>query len=185
MNVPRSRTALLTLAVIAAVAVALVAPSGICQPPAEPAEPAAPPAEPAEPAAPPAEPAAPAAPPAEPAAPAAPAVPQSGLAVAEIIFASGIDRANLAVIDPASEFDADVQQVVCYTRITGAQESTVVTHAWYYEGKTKAKVELAVGSASWRTYSTKQIQPTWTGQWEVKVLDESGAVLASASFTVQ
>ncbi len=177
MNAPRSRTALLTFAVIAAVAVALVAPSGICQPPAEPAEPAAP----AEPVAPPADPAEPA----ESAAPAAPAVPQSGLAVAEIIFASGIDRANFAVIDPASEFDADVQQVVCYTRITGAQESTVVTHAWYFEGKTKAKVELAVGSASWRTYSTKQIQPTWTGQWEVKVLDESGAVLASASFTVQ
>jgi len=181
MNAPRSTTALLTFAVIAAVAVALVAPSGICQPPAEPAEPAEP-AAPAEPVAPPAE---PVAPPAEPAEPAAPAAPQSGLAVAEIIFASGIDRANRAVIDPASEFDADVQQVVCYTRITGAQESTVVTHAWYFEGKTKAKVELAVGSASWRTYSTKQIQPTWTGQWEVKVLDESGAVLASASFTVQ
>ena len=60
-----------------------------------------------------------------------------------------------------------------------------VTHVWYHEGKTMARVDLNIGSADWRTWSSKRILPSWTGSWEVKVLDADGMVLASAGFVVE
>ncbi len=107
------------------------------------------------------------------------------LAVAEIALGHDYDTVRKAVIDTASVFAADVGKVVCYTRITGATSPTRIQHVWYHEGQSKAQVELAVGSPNWRTYSSKRLLPSWTGQWEVKVLDENSTVLATAAFTVR
>jgi hypothetical protein len=41
-----------------------------------------------------------------------------------------------------------------------------------------------VKSVAWRTFSQKKILPQWTGNWEVKVVDSSGATLGSVAFTV-
>ena len=60
-----------------------------------------------------------------------------------------------------------------------------MTHAWYHEGETRARVDLPVGSLSWRTWSSKRILPSWTGRWEVKVLDAEGTVLGAAAFEIR
>jgi len=60
----------------------------------------------------------------------------------------------------------------------------IVTHVWYHEGKTMSRIDLKVGSADWRTWSSKRILPAWRGRWEVKVLDDEGMVLSSARFVV-
>jgi hypothetical protein len=85
----------------------------------------------------------------------------------------------------ATVFPADVERVCCFTQILGAPKPTTITHVWYHEGKTMAKVNLPVRAATWRTYSSKKIWPTWTGTWEVKILDENGAVLATAEFVIE
>jgi len=110
---------------------------------------------------------------------------QSVLEVAEIILAESYDLVNKAPVGAAVTFSADLGQVICFTRIKGAKEPAEITHVWYYDGKTMAKVPLHIGSSNWRTYSSKKLLPSWTGQWEVRILDESGAVLATAEFTVQ
>ncbi len=109
--------------------------------------------------------------------------------VVHVAFGADVDRAARTLIDPrdefaASEFSADAGQVYCLTRVMNLDPSEMVTHAWYHEGKTMARVELKVGSADWRTWSSKRILPAWTGNWEVKVLDVNGVVLASAGFVV-
>ncbi|MCP4572388.1 MAG: DUF2914 domain-containing protein [bacterium] len=71
------------------------------------------------------------------------------------------------------------------TRVWGLAGDTSVTHAWYHEGETKARVDLPVFGGHWRTWSSKLILPAWTGAWEVKVLDADGSVLASASFEIR
>jgi hypothetical protein len=43
---------------------------------------------------------------------------------------------------------------------------------------------LPVRSIAWRTYSEKKILPQWTGNWEVKVVDTTGATLTSVAFTI-
>lgn len=100
-------------------------------------------------------------------------------------FGTDLDRPNRALLGEGTVFPAGVERIWCLTRIQGLSAPTTVTHAWYHEGESKARVELNVGSSDWRTWSSKRILPAWTGAWEVKVLDESGKVLGTYGFTIE
>jgi hypothetical protein len=83
-----------------------------------------------------------------------------------------------------TSFDANVGQLYCWSKITGSKTETTVKHVWMHNGKEVAGVELPVKSVAWRTLSQKKIMPSWTGDWEVKVVDASGNELGSVKFTV-
>jgi len=100
---------------------------------------------------------------------------------AEIAIGKTIDK-NMPA-DTASAFPADVGAVVAWTRVTGAEAGTKITHAWIH-GADTSKVELNVGGSPWRTYSRKTIESDQTGDWSVDVMDASGKVLASKSFKI-
>ena len=85
-------------------------------------------------------------------------------------------------VDSASTFPADVGQVACWTRVTGATDRTI-HHVWIH-GENEFPVSLQIGGSPWRTWSTKVIPTEWAGEWRVEVRDASGTVLASAAFTV-
>lgn len=102
--------------------------------------------------------------------------------VVEAVVCRGID--DRMPVAEADSFEAGVDRIYCWTRVTGGAGSTLV-HAWIHEGVTRARVELAVGSDDWRTYSSKRILPAWTGEWEVKILTPQGAVLATVPFRVR
>ncbi len=113
----------------------------------------------------------------------------AGIAVV-VQFGSDVDRASRALVGESTEFaaegfSAEEGTVFCLTRINNMSAPATVTHVWYHEGKTMARVELTVGASHWRTWSSKRILPAWTGNWEVKVLDADGMVLATGGFTVQ
>jgi hypothetical protein len=100
-----------------------------------------------------------------------------------------VDRIAIcaAVVDrepqgEATEFDASVERLYCFTTLNGAAGQVV--HAWYQGDSLRAKVTLNKGQAGrWRTHSNKKMAPEWQGKWRVDVLDESGNVLKSAEFT--
>jgi len=75
--------------------------------------------------------------------------------------------------------------VCCFTRIVGAEEPTKVSHVWFYGDEEMARVELAVNSASWRTWSSKKILESWMGSWRVEVQTGDGTVLESAELTIR
>jgi hypothetical protein len=107
----------------------------------------------------------------------------------EVAFGTGLDRANRSLESEAATFAADAftaeaGQVYCLTRIRNLDVPATVTHVWYHEGKTMARVDLTIGSSDWRTWSSKRILPEWKGAWEVKVLDANGVVLGSGGFAV-
>ncbi len=110
---------------------------------------------------------------------------ETTLAVADMAFGTGYDYAQRQVVGEATTFPAGTEHIFCATRLTGATTPTEITHAWYHEGKTMAKVTLAVASSDWRTVSSKTLLPAWTGNWEVQVLDAAGNVLKTMSFTVE
>ncbi len=103
----------------------------------------------------------------------------------EIFLGTDIDKEKRLVIGEAATFPSDGERVFCLTRVHGMSPPTTVTHVWYFEGKTMARVDLSVGSQNWRTWSSKTYKPDWTGSWEVKILDEDGMVLGSAGFEVK
>ncbi len=106
---------------------------------------------------------------------------RQGPHVADAVVCRGVEERE--PIEPGDRFPADVGSLSCFCRIVHGK-GTKVVHAWIHEGQTRARVELEVGSDSWRTWSTKRILPSWTGGWEVKVMTPDGIVLDSVSFTI-
>lgn len=92
-----------------------------------------------------------------------------------------IDRAP---VEAGSSFPASVGKLFCFTKITGALNPTHVTHVWFFDGTERARVELEVNSASWRTYSSKNIENHEAGAWRVEVVDSAGNVLQTLNFEV-
>jgi hypothetical protein len=46
------------------------------------------------------------------------------------------------------------------------------------------EVNFNVGSNRWRSYSSKNLLPEWTGIWTVSVIDDKGNVLTETYFEV-
>lgn len=87
--------------------------------------------------------------------------------------------------DQGEKFPADVGRVYCFCRISGAVEATTITHVWKKGETEMATVELNVGASPWRTWSSKTLDPSWTGAWTVEIKDAQGTVVQTLSFTIE
>lgn len=106
-----------------------------------------------------------------------------GVTVEEMVFCTAVqDRAPSL---PDTAFASTVENVWCFVKVVGAADTTSITHVWYYNDREMSRVELAVKSASWRTWSSKMILPEWLGVWRVDVLSPAGDVLKSGAFSVK
>jgi hypothetical protein len=94
------------------------------------------------------------------------------------------DVVNRTPIDPDVNYSAAIGKIYCFTKITGAQDPTQISHVWYFGDVERAQVSLPVGSANWRTWSSKTIQPNEVGQWFVDVVDANGKVLQTLQFKI-
>lgn len=83
-----------------------------------------------------------------------------------------------------SVFSNQVGRVFCYTHIEGASEDTQIEHVWLHEGEERARVSLPVRSSNWRTWSSKRLLPSWTGQWKIEVRGAGGSVLKTLEFAI-
>ena len=104
------------------------------------------------------------------------------LEVADSAICTNVD--NRACVDPREEFSSGVDRLYCFTRITGAQEDTEITHVWYFGDIERARVTLAVRTSNYRTYSSKRIQAHETGPWRVEVLASNGTLLKKIPFSI-
>ena len=87
-------------------------------------------------------------------------------------------------VDAGISFSVSVGTLYCFTKITGAQSPAQITHVWYFGATERARVDLDVNSATWRTWSSKIIQTHEVGSWRVDVLDSTGTVLKELQFEV-
>jgi hypothetical protein len=94
------------------------------------------------------------------------------------------DVVNRQAVDVATSFEASVGKLYCLTQIIGAAGPTEITHVWYFGSTERARVNLDVNSASWRTYSSKIIQAHEIGAWHVDVLGPGGEMLQTFEFTI-
>jgi hypothetical protein len=84
----------------------------------------------------------------------------------------------------ADAFDAGVGQLYCWSQITGGSGETTIKHIWSHAGKVVLEVPLTIKGNRWRTWSSKNIAASQTGEWEVKVVDASGNTIKSVTFAV-
>jgi hypothetical protein len=84
--------------------------------------------------------------------------------------------------DSVTSLPSDASQILFFTEFSGLEGHTL-THVWEREGTEMARVPFVVGGSRWRVYSTKNLDPSWLGEWKVSVVDEEGRVLLSESFS--
>ena len=99
--------------------------------------------------------------------------------VARSVFTTAID--NREPVDQVGQLSNDSSLINFFTEIRG-MEGHVITHRWEKDGEVKAEVSFNVGGNRWRVWSSKNLDPSWLGNWQVSVVDEGGNVLAQESF---
>lgn len=92
------------------------------------------------------------------------------------------DVVDMMPVGEAMEFPADVGQVFCWTRVTGAS-GTSIQHVWMHDDM-EFPVTLEVSGSPWRTWSSKTIPPEWAGEWTVEIRDAADNVLETLTFNV-
>ncbi len=107
----------------------------------------------------------------------------STAAVTEISICKAVQ--DRVPVGADTSFSSDVQRLFCYTKISGAAADSSVTHVWYHGDKEMARQKLSVKADNWRTWSSKRIVDSWTGEWRVDVLSAPGTVLESKVFMVK
>ena len=95
-----------------------------------------------------------------------------------------------AIIDrePADRVDAFPRQngkLYCFTRIMGAEDPTMIYHAWYSGKQLISRVELPINSSDWRTWSEKRFLDDWAGECRVEIQDVDGNVLEEVGFQLR
>ena len=103
-----------------------------------------------------------------------------GGSVARGVFTSAVtDREPTDTITSLSN---DATNIMFFTELQGLQGQTV-THRWEHGDKVMAEVKFDVSSARWRVFSSKRLDPSWTGEWKVSVVDATGGTLSASTFT--
>jgi hypothetical protein len=73
-------------------------------------------------------------------------------------------------------------QIIFFTELHAAQGQTVF-HVWERDGVEMARVAFDVAGSRWRVYSTKNLEPSWLGEWTVRVEDAGGRELDRSGFS--
>lgn len=107
----------------------------------------------------------------------------SAIEVADAVITTAVvDREP---VDNVEVFPRQNEKVYCFTRITGADEPTMVHHVWYRGEQLMSRVELPVNSSDWRTWSVKQLREDRPGEWRVEIQDADGNVLQEVNFQLR
>ena len=88
-------------------------------------------------------------------------------------------------VDSVEVFPIQNGKLYCFSRIIGAEDSTVVYHVWYRDEQLMSRVELPVNSPDWRTWSAKRFLAEWPGQWHVEIQDADGNRLRKVDFQLR
>jgi hypothetical protein len=94
------------------------------------------------------------------------------------------DVVEREAVDVGTQFSNSVSRLYCFTKVASTEIPTEIVHVWSYGDVERARVSLTVKAASWRTYSSKAIQPHEVGQWRVDVQDTSGNLLETINFEI-
>ncbi len=84
--------------------------------------------------------------------------------------------------DTVETLTNDNVQILYFTEVLDATGDTI-THRWEWMGRVVAEVPFAVRGPRWRIHSSKNLDPSWLGEWTVTAVDSSGRVLSQDHFT--
>ena len=107
----------------------------------------------------------------------------SAMQVDEMVYCTAIEERQPVGQDTV--FNSDLERIYCYTKISGAVDTTTISHIWYFKDNEVARVNLSVNAKIWRTWSSKKLMEIWVGRWRVDVIAADGTILKSAAFRIK
>ncbi|TWJ32694.1 DUF2914 domain-containing protein [Geobacter argillaceus] len=109
---------------------------------------------------------------------------ESDLKITELAVTTKIVR-NKPIDSVHRISSASVKALYCFTRITAPEDTdTTIKHVWYRGDEKAGEYELPVKGERWRTFSKKEIQRGWAGDWRVEILDSDGNLLQTVKFRI-
>lgn len=87
-------------------------------------------------------------------------------------------------VGAGERFPPNIGKVYCFTEIATGELPVSIRHAWYFGDEPVASITLSVRESSWRTWSSKVIDPSQKGRWRVEVLAPGGETLARREFVI-
>ena len=88
------------------------------------------------------------------------------------------ERTPLNIVD---ELNNSFGKIYFFTNIRNLQGQRV-KHRWIYNNKVMAEVEFDVNGPRWRVWSSKNLWPTWLGEWTVEVINSKDEVFFKKEF---
>ena len=88
------------------------------------------------------------------------------------------ERTPLNIVE---ELDNSFGKIYFFTNIRNLQGQRV-KHRWIYNNKVMAEVEFDVNGPRWRVWSSKNLWPTWLGEWTVEVINSKDEVFFKKEF---
>ena len=72
-------------------------------------------------------------------------------------------------------------KIYLFTQLNNSKGSTI-EHQWWYQGKLIISKKFTALGNRWRCYSSKNISKYRQGEWQVKIVDEKGILMAHTAF---
>ncbi|NOU52982.1 DUF2914 domain-containing protein [Pseudoalteromonas sp. JBTF-M23] len=107
----------------------------------------------------------------------------SNLVSRAVLTTGVVDREPIDVLKENLELTQFVDKLFFFTEINNMQGQTV-QHLWFHQDQLMAEIPLSISAIRFRTYSSKNIMPSQTGQWRVEVVTDQGQLLAQKSFRI-
>ena len=104
---------------------------------------------------------------------------QAETGVSRSVFTTAIE--NKEPVSDLQQIPTDNTRIYFFTELLGLSGHKII-HRWEYNGRKMAEITFEIGADRWRTWSSKNMLASWTGKWQVSVLDEGGNIIEQISF---
>ncbi|MDH5648714.1 MAG: DUF2914 domain-containing protein, partial [Gammaproteobacteria bacterium] len=99
--------------------------------------------------------------------------------VARAGFASDIQERE--PVDNLKQLENNNEKIYYFTELKDMAGQTI-THRWEHNGQVMAEIPFEVRGDRWRIYSSKNLDPSWTGEWKASVVTSGGETLSVNTF---
>ena len=99
--------------------------------------------------------------------------------ISEAVFALNVeDRIPIDIVEEANN---TLGKIYFFTNIRDLK-GEYITHRWIYDDNVMTNVRFEIRGSRWRVWSSKNLWPTWVGQWRVQVLLDDATMLYESTF---
>lgn len=104
--------------------------------------------------------------------------------ISRAVLTTGIsEREPVDVLKESIEQTQFQEKLFFFTEVRKLKGQTI-SHLWFHQDQLMAEIPLTISADRYRTYSSKNIMPSQTGQWRVEAVTEQGELLAQKTFRI-